>query len=284
MSTKRRYIVTTVSVIISAILQAYALKSFLLPAQILSSGFTGVAVLVEKITALYGVHFSTSLGMVLLNVPVALFCYRHIGKKFVIFSSIQILLSSLILKFAYFQPIFNDVLLNISFGGFISGISIVIALKGNASTGGTDFIALYVSNKRGKAIWKYVFVFNAIMLIIFGFLFGWEYAGYSIMYQFISTKTIESFYHRYRRATLQITTSHADKVVNEYISKVRHGISVVEGYGGYSGRKVSLLHTVVSYYEVNDIVHLMKQIDPNIIINVLPTESFFGGFYQKPIE
>ena len=58
----------------------------------------------------------------------------------------------------------------------------------------------------------------------------------------------------------------------------------MDGHGGYSGQKISLLHTVVSSYEVQDIVHLMKQVDPKIIINVLPTETFFGGFYQKPIE
>ena len=47
---------------------------------------------------------------------------------------------------------------------------------------------------------------------------------------------------------------------------------------------MSLLHTVVSAYEVQDIVHLMRQVDPHVIVNVLPTETFFGGFYQKPIE
>ena len=84
-------------------------------------------------------------------------------------------------------------LLNICFGGFIYGGAIVTALKGNASTAGTDFIALYVSNRTGKAIWQYVFLFNSCMLCIFGYMFGWEYAGYSIMFQFISTQTIDGF-------------------------------------------------------------------------------------------
>ncbi len=111
------------------------------------------------------------------------------------------------LKFLKFDPLFDDMLLNIIFGGFLYGIMTVIALKGNASTGGTDFIALYVSNKLGRSIWSYVFVFNAGLLLIFGYMFGWEYAGYSILFQFISTKTIDSFYHRYERMTMQITPS-----------------------------------------------------------------------------
>lgn len=79
---------------------------------------------------------------------------------------------------------FDDKLLNIIFGGALYGIMTTIALKANASTGGTDFIALYVSNKKNKSIFNYVFVFNATMLVIFGAMFGWENAGYSIPIHF----------------------------------------------------------------------------------------------------
>ena len=280
----KRYAITTAAVIVSALLQAFAMQTFLNPVQILSSGFTGMAVLIEKITSIYGIHFSTSLGMIALNLPVAVFCFKHIGKKFVIFSMAQVFLASFFLRFAHFTPLFEDPLLNICFGGFIYGMAIVTALKGNASTAGTDFIALYVSNKTGKAIWQYVFMFNAGMLCVFGYMFGWEYAGYSIMFQFISTQTIDRFYHRYKRVTLQITTHNPDAVVSEYIKYYRPGLSVMNGYGGYSKQSMSLLHTVVSSYEVQDIVHHLKSVDPKVIVNVLPTETFFGGFYQKPID
>ena len=280
----KRYGVTAVAVTASALIQAFAMQTFLNPVPILSSGFTGLAVLIEKITSIYGIHFSTSLGMLALNIPVGLFCFKHIGKKFVIFSMIQVFLTSFLLKYVHFTPLFDDMLLNSCFGGFAYGMAIVTALKGNASTAGTDFIALYVSNKTGKAIWQYVFVFNCCMLCIFGFIFGWLYAGYSILFQFLSTRTIESFYHRYKRVTLQITTHRPEPVISAYVANYRHGLSVLEGYGGYSNQKMSLLHTVVSSYEVHDIVALMQNVDPKVIINVIPTETFFGGFYQKPID
>ena len=122
------------------------------------------------------------------------------------------------------------------------------------------------------------------MLCIFGAIFGWEHAGYSIMFQFVSTQTIERFYHRYKRVTLQITTEHPEEIVAAYIASCKHGISVMNGYGGYSKRPMSLLHTVVSAYEVQDLADYLRQIDKRVIINVIPTESFFGMFYQKPME
>ena len=159
-----------------------------------------------------------------------------------------------------------------------------LALKGNASTGGTDFIALFVSNRLGKSIWSYVFLFNAAILCIFGSMFGWIYAGYSIIFQFISTKTIDAFHHRYERVTLEILTSDAESVVDTYVDHFRHGITCVQGYGGFSHKKIYILHTVVSTYEVADIIELLKQTDERIIVNVMRTEQFFGNFYQKPFE
>ena len=239
--------------------------------------------MIEKIVSLYGKTFSTSLGMLVLNIPVAILCSRSISMRFTFYSLIQVLLASFFLKVCQFQPFFDDIMLNVIFGGFLYGMAAVIALRGNASTGGTDFIALYVSNKTGHSIWEYVFAGNVVILCIFGTMFGWLYAGYSILFQFISTKTISAFHHRYDRVTLQITTANAEELIKAYIENYRHGISCIDAIGGYSHKKMYLLHTVVSSYEVSDIVILLREKDPHVIINMLKTENFFGTFYQAPI-
>ncbi len=278
-----RRIITILAVVGSALLQAFVIQAFIRPSNLLSSGFTGVAILIEKIVSLYGKTFSTSLGMLVLNIPVAILCSRSISMRFTFYSLIQVLLASFFLKVCQFQPFFDDIMLNVIFGGFLYGMAAVIALRGNASTGGTDFIALYVSNKTGHSIWEYVFAGNVVILCIFGTMFGWLYAGYSILFQFISTKTISAFHHRYDRVTLQITIANAEELIKAYIENYRHGISCIDAIGGYSHKKMYLLHTVVSSYEVSDIVILLREKDPHVIINMLKTENFFGTFYQAPI-
>ncbi|ADL04116.1 YitT family protein [Lacrimispora saccharolytica] len=279
-----RRLITIGAVIASAFLQTYVIQVFIRPASLLSSGFTGVAILIDRIASLYGRNISTSFGMLALNIPVAILCSRSISMRFTFYSMMQVFLASLFLKIFRFEALFNDVLLNVVFGGFLYGLSIVIALRGNASTGGTDFIALYVSQKTGRSIWEYVFAGNCVILCIFGYLFGWMYAGYSILFQFVSTKAISTFHHRYERVTLQITTSRAEEIIEEYVKQYRHGISYVNAVGGYSHKSMYLLHTVVSSYEVNDIVHLMRETDSHVIVNMIKTENFYGGFYQAPME
>ena len=254
------------------------------PSELLSSGFTGVSILMNYIAEMFGFQFDVSLGIIILNVPVALICMKSISKKFTILSSLQFLTTSFLLKVVEFNPIFDDVMLICLIGGTCYGFAVLLALKGNASTGGTDFIALYVSNKINKSIWSYVFLFNCTMLCIFGFMKGWEYAGYSILFQFISTKTIETFHHRYDRLTLQITTNNPEEVIKAYTNEYKHGVTVTPGYGGYSHKEFYLLSTVVSSYEVRDIVNIVREHDPHAIINVLKTENFYGGFKPKPID
>ena len=226
-----RRIITAVAVTASALLQAFVIQAFVNPADLLPSGFTGIAVLVDRITSLAGVRIDTSLGMLSLNIPVAILCWKSISHRFVVFSMLQVALSSLFLQVFHFEPLLDDKIMLVIFGGILSGISIALALKAGASTGGTDFIALLVSNRTGKTIWGFIFASNCVVLVIFGAMFGWDNAAYAIVFQFLSTKAIDSFYHRYERVTLQVTTRYADEIMTAYVESFQHGISCAEIIG-----------------------------------------------------
>ena len=279
-----RNFMTALAVIGSALLQTYVIQAFIRPAGLLSGGFTGIAILIDRITSLFGFNISTSMGMIVLNIPVAWACSKSISRRFTFFSLLQVLLASTFLRVFHFTPIFDDGILNVIYGGVLYGFAIVLALRGNASTGGTDFIALYVSNKTGNSIWTHVFVGNVILLCIFGAIFGWDYAGYSILFQFVSTKVISTFHHRYERVTLQITTVKGPELAGKYVEDFRHGISCVDAVGGYSRKKMYLLHTVVSSYEVEDIIALLHEVDDQVIVNMFKTQQFYGRFYRAPME
>lgn len=279
-----RNVMTTLAVILSALLQTYVIQAFIQPAGLLSGGFTGIAILIDRITSMFGFNIPTSLGMIVLNIPVAWICSRSISKRFTFFSLLQVLLASTFLRIFHFKPLFHDEVLNVIYGGVLFGFAIVLALRGNASTGGTDFIALYVSNKTGNSIWTYVFAGNVMLLCIFGAIFGWRYAGYSILFQFVTTKVISTFHHRYERVTLQITTIKGPELSKKYVETFNHGISCVDAVGGYSKKKMYLLHTVVSSYEVADIISLLREVDEHVIVNLFRTEQFYGFFYRAPME
>ena len=284
-----RRVITGCSVIVSAFLQAFTLIVFIRPADLLSSGFTGLAILLDRITSLLGISFPTFVGMITLNIPVAILCWRHISRRFVLFSMVQVFLAAFFLRVLPPDVLtglvsFESKFLDVVFGGFLYGFSIALALKGGASTAGSDFISLMVSNRTGKTIWGQIFAGNCVMLLVFGAMFGWENAAWSIIFQFISNNAISMFYHRYERVTLQVTTRRPMEIMAAYQARYRHGVSCVEGFGGYRHQKMWLLNTVVSAYEQDDIIRLMRAVEPRAVINVLRTENFFGGFYRGNID
>jgi len=282
---KIKVIIQVLAMIASALLMAYVVKALMEPSNLLSGGFTGLAILIERLTSAYlGFTIPLSVGMLLLNIPVAIICYKHISHKFTYLSVLQVVASSIFVEIISVKPLFDSLTLNIVFGGVLYGVALLIALRFSGSSGGTDFIALLVSNKTGKTIWREVFVFNCILIVIFGFTASWEAAGYSIIFQFITTKVIELNYHRYECFTIQATTMHPDEIINEFIQHSKHGISITEIVGGYSKQKMYMLNTVTSAYELDETIKIMRTIDPDIIINVYKTEKFIGKFYRKPIE
>ena len=67
-------------------------------------------------------------------------------------------------------------------------------------------------------------------------------------------------------------------MVDTYLEKFHHGITALDGYGGYSHHPVSYLTAVVSSYEVGDVLEALKETDPKIIVSVTKVENFIGRF------
>ena len=217
------------------------------PCNLISGGFTGLALLINKVCALWNINFPTQVGIIVLNVPAAILCYKHISPRFTFLSCAQFFLVS------FFISIFH-------------------------------FIAQYVSSKIHRGIWDYVFFYNCAMIITFGYLCGWIYAGYSILFQFLSTKTISSLYQRYAQITVEFTTNDPDPLIDAFMASCRHGMSVFECYGAYSHRKYYVCKAVISTYELRDVIDNVRKVDPKVLINTYNTVNFYGNFYQKPLE
>lgn len=281
---RMRFVASLLMIVASSLLQTYVIQTFMDPCDLLSSGFTGVAILLNRIAGLVGFDFSTSLGILLLNIPAAMFCAGKISKRFVFLSCVQFTLTSLFLEVLHFPPLFNEMILNVIFGGFLYGFVSVIALKADGSTGGTDFIAMYVSERFHRGIWEYVFAFNVLILLIFGSMFGWAAAGYSILFQLISTQTISRYYHRYSQILVEITTKDPEQVAKQFKTYFRHGMTVIPAYGAYSQSNFFLCKSIVSSYEEREVIGRIREVDPECITYTHKVDHFYGRFYRRPIE
>lgn len=268
--------------IIAAVIFAVNIKTFVRAGGLYPSGFNGVTLLVQQIgTQFFGIAIPFSLINLPLNAIPAFISFKYLGPKFTVSSCCVVVLTSLLTDFIPSQPITYDPLLISIFGGLINGLAAGLCLIGNTSGGGTDFIAILVSEKRGRDIWNYILAGNAVLLTVAGLLFGWDAALYSIIFQFTCTQTIQILHQRYKKHTLFIVTRHPAKVYEEIKNFTHHSATQFTGKGCYSQDELTLLYSVVSREEAKLLIKKVKEVDPSAFINIIKTDYINGRFYHR---
>lgn len=270
---------------LGAFSSALSIKIFASAHGLLSGGFTGVSILLSRVFSDFlGIQISFGIIYMTLNIFPTLLVFRYVGKKFTIFSLVNVVLVSL---FSDLIPVFyvtDDMLLVCVFGGMLAGAGSLLALRANASGGGTDFIAIFFSNKYNKPFWNYVLIFNACILSISGLIYGLELSLYSIIYQFTSTQLVNVFHNRYKLVTLSIITEVPEEVSQAILAESRHGITRFDGVGMYSKTPKTMLYMVVNAFEVEKIVHIIKHVDQKVFINESKSRRVVGNFHQQPFD
>lgn len=270
-------------VLLGAIVMAMNIKIFVRAGDMFPGGFNGLTLLIQRTASEYfHIELPFSLINLLLNSIPAVISFRYIGKKFTGYSCLMIVLSSILTDLFPSLEITSDPLLISIFGGIINGCAISLCLFANATSGGTDFIAIFFSERKGIDTWNYIFMGNVAMLVVAGLLFGWEKSLYSIIFQFTSTQILHMLYKRYQKQTLLIITDHPDEVYKTIRDKTHHDATHFRGVGCYEGQEKHLLYSVVSAEEAKHTIDGIREVDPKAFINCMKTEQITGRFYNRP--
>lgn len=272
-------------VILSSIIQSISLSSFAVPGNMYSSGVTGLSRLTSDLLNDYlNINIKYTIFLIIINIILAIIVYKYIGKAFTFLSLLQTGLLSLLASFMPKLVDVDDLLLLSIFGGIVNGFGVGLALTHNASTGGTDFLSIYLSNRYKKSMWNLIFGFNCVLIVITGIIYGPERALYSIIYQFCSTQVVNKMHKRYTSETINIITEKPDEVSKEIFETVRHGITKIDAEGEFKHTKTSMLYTVVNGYQTSDVVKAILRADPKAFINIQDTKLVYGNYYQKPLD
>jgi uncharacterized membrane-anchored protein YitT (DUF2179 family) len=271
-----------VIVIAGAFINALAMNLFLIPANVYSSGFTGVAQLLSKVISDYtAINVSMGFLLLLLNIPVAILGWKKVGKSFTVYSFLSVLLTSLFLSMIPIKQVSHDILLNAVFGGVILAIGVGITLKWGASTGGVDIIAMVLSRMKDKPVGPYMFVLNGIIIITAGFLYGWEKALYTLVTLYTSTRVIDAIHTRHAKLTAMIITKKADEMKKAIHASLVRGITMIPAKGAFSNETREMLMIVITRYELFDLERIIQEVDPNAFTNIVQTTGVYGFFRRE---
>ena len=270
-------------VVAGAAVMAWNINTFVHAAGLIPGGFTGLSLLLQEcFQAFLGIYVPyTAINVVLNSIP-AFISFKFIGKKFTGLSVLAIVLCGFLVDLIPSAPVTDEVLLNAIFGGIINGRAVTICLKANATTGGTDFISIFLSERYGIDAWNYIMMINVVILLVAGSLFGWTKAMYSIIFQYTSTQVLHTMYQRYQKQTLFIITEHPNEVYQVIRDNTHHDATLFKGIGLYLYKTRKMVYSVVSRDEARRVVTKIHEMDPKAFINVMNTQQITGRFYQRP--
>ncbi len=273
----------TVIVLLASFLFALNIKTFVRAGDLFPGGVTGLSLLIQRLAAKFlGLELPFALINILLNAFPVYVGFRFVGKKFTLLSLLVIVVSSLLTDLLPAYPITSDPLLIAIFGGIVSGVSISICLSADATSGGTDFIAIYLSQKRGAESWNLILGFNVVVLSVAGFFFGWDAALYSIIYQYVSTQTLHVVYRDYQKQTLFVVTKKPQEVSDAIHIASHHGATVSDVVGSHSHAPYKMVYSVVSGADVKTALQSVKDVDPEAFVNSIRSTEVRGNFYMRP--
>ena len=274
----KRFVVIT----LAAVLMAVNIKTFVRTGDLFPGGATGITLLITRSSRMFfNVKLPYTVVNIILNAIPVYIGFRFIGKKFTLFSCWVILLAGFMVDIIPGYVITEDILLITIFGGMINGLAISVCLLMNATTGGTDFISIFLSEKKGMDAFNIILVGNAVVLLIAGLLFGWDRALYSIIFQYVTTTVIHVLYRKYQQITLFIVTDHPNEVC-EIISEIsHHGATTWKGERHYNHCERTLVYSIVSSAEADKVVKAIKEIDKAAFINLIKTQQLLGRFYRR---
>lgn len=272
-------------IVLSALLMAVNIKTFVRTGGLYPGGATGLTILLQRIAEMiFHIEIPYTVVNLLLNAVPIYIGYKFIGKKFTLYSCLMIVLTSIFTDLIPAYVITQDILLISIFGGMINGFVISLCLLMGATSGGTDFIAIYLSEKNGVDSFNVILGINIIILSVAGVLFGWDKALYSILFQYASTQVLHSLYKKYQQGTLFIVTNKPREVCDAISMVSNHGATILEGEGSFEHCERNVVYSVVSSAETKMVIREIKKVDEKAFINVIKTQEVLGRFYQKPEE
>lgn len=277
--------INIILVLMGSLFSAIAITSFVRVGNLVPSGMSGLSMLIlmESQTRL-GITLSYGLIYLTLNAILISFIFNKLGKRFLFLSILHVMMTSFLVEAMPPLSITHDEVLIPIFGGILNGLGSSLALKANGSAGGTDFIAIYFSMVRNKPQWNKIMFFNATLLIYSGWQYNWDLAFYSIIYQIISTKIIDTYHDRYKLSSLNIITTQPKEVSEAILKTTRHGITQTDGMGVFKQQPCSILYLVANDFEVSDIVNAIKATDEKAFIEISSVDRIEGNYRQKPLD
>ena len=276
----KHIIIQFLQIIVGTALVAMSTSLFLLPNQLSSGGFSGIATIVY-----YLLKIPLGTTVLVLNIPLFIMSLIKNGKHFFLNAITGTVGLSVFLNiFEKIKPITTDRFLACIYGGIIAGIGTAIILKANASTGGTDLLTQIIkAYKPNIKISNLLVVLDTIIVTMNVIFFKeLEIGLYSAITIYVMGKMLDIFFEGIDFAKMiYIISPQNEEIAKQIGERIRRGSTSLYGKGMYKKMDKEVLLCVASRGEVREIRKIVKEIDKNAFVVITNAREVFGEGFKE---
>ncbi len=271
--------------IVAGMIIAIGMYNFALNANFPVAGFSGIAIILYHLVGL-----PIGAGTIVLNIPVAIFCYKFLGKEFFFKSLKSMVISSVLMD--YVAPLFpvydGDRLLAALCMGVLCGIGYAMIFMRSSSTGGQDFITMAIKKvKPHMSLGNITFGFD-IFTIALGYVVVFKDMD-GLIYGVIVTYLLATVMDRIMygidegKMTL-IVTEHGDEVAEHIDAYSGRGSTLLKGVGSYSKREKDVVMCACNNKQMYTIKKIAHKVDPKAFTIIMESNEVVGEGFKEEIK
>ncbi len=267
---------------LGTLLQAFAIRLFLVPGHLINGGISGLAQLIN-----YYTNFPIGVMILVGNIPLLILGWRHLGgRRFAIRTAYAVvtvsIFTDLLVLFLPKEGLSNDLVLSTLYGGVISGIGYGLVYRGHGTSGGTDILVKVINNWRAIPISQSYLITDSLIMFLGGLTYSWRNALYAIIMLFISGIAAEVTTDGPNVVrTAIIITCNPEKVTQSILADLERGVTAIDAVGAYTGEKRAFLYCVINRSEVSVLKSLVREADPTAFIVIGQAHEALGEGFRS---
>ena len=269
-------------VVVGCAIFGAGIDAFVLPHKLVSTGISGVGLILYYITGL-----SVGSWNMILNIPIFWAAWKWLGTRVVVKTLYGTLMLSWMIDlfdFLQYDMIIKDPLLSSMMAGITTGVGLGIVYRVGGNTGGLDPIALIVRKYYGLQMGSINSAINCAILLAAVGVVGLEAVAVTLIsvyvYTILTNKVVIGFN---QRKVAFIITYRTDEVCECIINKVGRGATIIDGVGAYTRTPKNIVMVAVNLLQVNKLKEVIEEADPNVFILITDAQEVIGQGFTRPI-
>lgn len=267
--------------IVGCIIVGVSFSWLTFPNNIVSGGLTGIAQILNLLIGL-----PVGVTVIVMNVPLFMVAWRQFGLRFIIYSLIGMVGSSLAIDFfALFKiTLTDDILLAAVYGGLLKGLGYGLIFYAGGTSGGTDILSRMLRRKYAYIqLGNISLALDAAVVAAFAIIFRRaDAAMYTIITMFVSSRVINLLlYGSFNSSVCYIVTIHPHDIARAIGEKLQRGATLLKGEGAYSGQERDVVLCAVKRHQIPTLKKIVSDIDEHAFVIVTQSHEVFGKNFQN---